>query len=106
MSQVTIAGLWVEHFVKDFIMQNKVTVFSRNFLPECIQAKELLNQNNIQFLDVDIEKGDYTLEFDNSLKAKTGQHNYPMIFIKQQYIGNYNDLVNLHHSGELQRMLQ
>lgn len=47
----------------------------------------------------------FSLDVQQYLQEKTGQHDFPNIFINEQHIGGYNDLENLSRTEELPKLL-
>jgi glutaredoxin-like protein len=65
-----------------------VTVFSREGCPFCAKAKRLLNENGIEFEELQLNR-DYT---DQTLRAVSARTTYPQVFINGQHIGGCDDL--------------
>lgn len=94
--------------LKEIIDNNNVVVFSKTTCPYCVKAKQLLQQNNIEFVDV-IPDGSQL----QSLEEVTGQGSVPNIWIKGTFIGGCNDgpenwmgLSKCLQSGKVQELLQ
>ena len=68
--------------------------------PYCINAKALLNEKGVDFVDHDI-----THLPDEELNAKmmelTGRKTVPQIWIDGEHIGGYDDMKALDDAGEL-----
>lgn len=81
---------------------SSVTIYTSFYCTYCIRAKRLLDRKQVDYkeirLDEDTEKRKELIE---SLNWKT----VPMIFVNKQFIGGYDQLAALEHSGELDRML-
>ncbi len=65
-----------------------VTVFSREGCPYCIRAKGLLNDANIPFEELVLNR-DYK---ESTLRAVSGTSTVPQVFINGDYIGGSEDL--------------
>ena len=83
-----MGGTWTqpESDVKTIIDTNDVVVFSWRLCPYCIQAKKILTEKNISFLDIIVS--DKQL---NDLTQLTTQSSVPSIWIKGVFIGGCND---------------
>lgn len=81
---------------------SSVTIYTSFYCNYCRRAKRLLDRKQVDYkeirLDEDTEKRKELIE---SLNWKT----VPMIFVNKQFIGGYDQLAALEHSGELDRML-
>jgi len=65
-----------------------VTVFSREGCPYCIRAKGMLNDANIPFEELVLNR-DYK---ESTLRAVSGTSSVPQVFINGDYIGGSEDL--------------
>ena len=84
-------------------MPAKIVMYSTRFCPFCIQARRLLTAKNADFSDIDVG-GDQTLWGEMS-RLSNGGDTVPQIFINDQPIGGYSDMVELDHDGKLDDML-
>lgn len=67
----------------------KATVWSKYHCPYCDQAKALLKQQGIEFVEKKIGDG-YTKE--DLLEAVPNARTVPQIFLDEQLIGGFNEL--------------
>jgi GrxC family glutaredoxin len=79
-------------------MSHKVQIYSKFPCPYCIRAKEFFNSKNIAFEEIDLT-GNYD-EIDK-LKERTGHRTFPQIFINDQFVGGYSDLMEKIEDGSL-----
>ena len=83
-------------------MMIKIKIYSTSWCAPCAAAKKFLDDKNIEFEEVDIEKNNITRE---ALSNITGGHTVPQIIIGEKCIGGYTELLAINQSGELDRML-
>jgi glutaredoxin 3 len=81
-----------------------VTVYSTDYCPYCRQAERFLNEKGITFTTVDVTH-------DASMREKLvemsgGRRTVPQIFIDDEAIGGYSDMIALHQKGEFEPKLQ
>lgn len=80
-----------------------VVMYTSRFCPYCMMAERFLAQKGIS----EIEK--IRVDTDNNLMqemmTKTGRRTVPQIFIGEQHVGGYDDLVALDKQGELTPLL-
>ncbi|MBX9768792.1 MAG: glutaredoxin 3 [Bdellovibrionales bacterium] len=81
---------------------NKVLIYTKDFCPFCVRAKNLLKNKGIVFDEINVEGNDALYE---QLKNRTGHRTVPQIFITGQMIGGFTELNQLNETGELDRML-
>ena len=76
----------------------EVKIYSTNWCPYCANTKRFLNEKNIEFEEINIEKEGMNRE---DLKKLTGGRTVPQIVIDGNPIGNYDDLLTLDSDGKL-----
>ncbi len=79
-------------------MEPKVTIYSKDYCPYCIRAKEFFAERNIAYREVDVTADPGKLE---ELKALTKHMTVPQIFIDNEFVGGYTDMIAKVKSGEL-----
>jgi glutaredoxin 3 len=83
-------------------MAAHVHVYTTRICHYCVRAKALLSKRGVAFVEVDVsgsaEKREWLVEV-------TGRRTVPQIFIGEQPIGGYDDLVALDRKGELMAMV-
>ncbi len=76
-----------------------VVIYSTDSCPYCRQAERFLTDKGVPFKSVDVTH-------DNAMREKlvelTGQRTVPQIFIGDESIGGYSDMVKLNQQGELE----
>ena len=70
----------------------EVIIYSTEYCPYCIKAKELLNRKNIPFTEIRV---DLQPELREEMITKSGRKTVPQIFINGQPIGGCDDLYAL-----------
>ena len=79
-----------------------VTIYTTNYCPYCRQAEKFLHDKGVPFKQVDVTE-------DDAMRVKlvelTGQRTVPQIFIGEESIGGYSDMMKLHSKGELDAKL-
>lgn len=80
-----------------------VVVYTKDYCPYCVKAKNLLAKKGVAFKEVDITH-DFHLQEEMFEKAE-GRRTVPQIFINAQPIGGCDDLYALDKDGKLDLML-
>ncbi len=82
----------------------KIVVYSKDYCPYCVKAKELLKSKGVSFeeiaVDVKLE------EMDIMIEKSGGQRTVPQIFIDDFHVGGCDDLYELENKGELDSLLE
>ena len=84
-------------------MTAQVTVYSTNMCPYCVRAKQLLERKGIEYKEVNLttEAPEVRVE----LMQRTKHRTVPQIFIKDQFIGGFDQLYALEREGKLDELL-
>lgn len=83
-------------------MSANVEIYTSPTCGFCIAAKKLLDDKQIAFNETDVANNQ---ALRNELIEKTGHRTVPIIFVKGQFVGGYDDLHAINQSGELDTML-
>jgi GrxC family glutaredoxin len=79
-----------------------IKIYTTNWCPSCISAKNLLNSLNIEFQEINIEQQNFSRE---QLQELTGGFTVPQIVINNTCIGGYDKLLSLHQNKKLEGLL-
>lgn len=81
----------------------EVIIYTTNYCPYCVKAKQLLHNKGVEFEEIDLSNDDAgRLEL---VKKSGGRKTVPQIFIDGQHIGGYDDLHALDAKKELDPLL-
>jgi glutaredoxin 3 len=81
----------------------QVTIYSSQSCSYCAMAKRLLHSKGVHAVEIDITSDPRRRA---EMTGRTGQRTVPQIFIGEQHVGGYADLVALDRSGKLDAQLQ
>ncbi|MBT7543260.1 MAG: glutaredoxin 3 [Gammaproteobacteria bacterium] len=74
-------------------------IYSTAICPYCVRAKMLLEKRNINYIEYKIDQD--SQKFEEMLRLSSGRQSVPQIFIDEQHIGGYDDLVEFDMDGNL-----
>lgn len=80
----------------------EVIVYSTNYCPYCVRAKDLLKRKKVAFKELDAE--DDAVRND-MIKKAGGRRTVPQVFVNGQHVGGYDELRALDKAGKLDAML-
>lgn len=84
-------------------MSKQIAVYTTTYCPYCVRAKQFLQSKGLAFTEVDVT-GDEAAR--QALVEKSGgRKTVPQIFIGEQPIGGFDDLVALDRAGQLAPLL-
>lgn len=83
---------------------SKIEVYSTAVCPYCVAAKNLLKSRGLEWVEVRIDTD--TAERDAMLARSGGRRTVPQIFVNDQHVGGYDDLVAADRSGKLAQLLE
>jgi glutaredoxin 3 len=81
---------------------SEVTIYTTATCGYCQMAKRLLSQKGIVAQEVDVGL-DHSLMRD--MMQRTGRRTVPQIYIGEQHVGGYDDLVRMEQQGALDAAL-
>jgi glutaredoxin 3 len=76
-----------------------VTLYSTGTCPYCVAAETLLKKRGIT--DIQKIRVDQSAELLEEMIRQTGRKTVPQIFINQQHVGGFDDLVKFDAAGKL-----
>jgi glutaredoxin 3 len=76
-----------------------VTLYSTATCPFCVAAEALLKKRGIT--DIQKIRVDQSAQLLEEMIQKTGQRTVPQIYINQQHVGGFDDLVKWDAAGKL-----
>ena len=79
-----------------------ITIYTSNWCSYCNAAKNLLNELNIDFKEINIEKNSISRE---ELLKLSGGYTIPQICINNKFIGGYTELQNLYQNNKLMDLI-
>jgi glutaredoxin 3 len=80
-----------------------ITVYSTNYCPYCVRAKDLLKRKGAVFSEINVEDD---AARDAMIIKAGGRRTVPQIFIGETHVGGFDDLNALDKAGKLDAMLQ
>lgn len=82
----------------------KIEVYSGDYCPYCVRAKQLLTQKGLAFDEYNVKTDPD--KRDEMLRRSNGARTIPQIFINDRHVGGCDDLYALHQRGELDAWLE
>lgn len=79
-----------------------VIVYSSAHCPYCVMAKQLLERKGVAYKDIRVDLEPAKRE---EMMQKSKQRTVPQIFINDQAIGGYTDLLAIDRANKLDQML-
>lgn len=80
----------------------KVDVYSTAQCPYCVMAKQLLECKGVSYNEIRVDKNP---EKRQEMMTKSRQRTVPQIFINDQSVGGYTDLLGLDRAKKLDGLL-
>jgi glutaredoxin 3 len=79
----------------------KITVYTTDPCSFCVRAKQLLQQRNLVYEEINLAKDPAGRA---ELLAKTGMMSFPQIIIDGQVVGGFMELVQVDRQGTLREL--
>jgi glutaredoxin 3 len=86
------------------VVMPKIEVYSTAVCPYCVAAKNLLKSRGLEWSEVRIDTD--PVQRDAMLARSGGRRTVPQIFVNDQLVGGYDDLVAADRSGKLTQLLE
>jgi len=84
-------------------VSTKIEVYSTAVCPYCVAAKNLLKSKGLEWTEVRIDTD--PAQRDAMLTRSGGRRTVPQIFVNDQHVGGFDDLVAADRSGKLAELL-
>ena len=81
---------------------NKVLIYTTQFCPYCVRAKQLLDQKGAQYDEL---KVDGNPELRQIMTTKSNSRTVPQIWIGDTHVGGCDELFALEYAGKLDKLL-
>ena len=79
-----------------------VIIYSSNYCPYCMRAKQLLKSKNVKFQEINVDGRNAIRQ---EMTNKSGKTSVPQIWINEQHVGGCDELFALEHKGKLDPLL-
>ena len=83
--------------------QQDIVVYSKDYCPYCVAAKNLLTQKGCAYSEIDLSRD--PSQRDEMIKKAGGRTTVPQIFIGTQHVGGFDDMKALDVAGKLEALL-
>lgn len=80
----------------------KVEIYSSAHCPYCVMAKQLLDRKGVTYQEIRVDLDPSKRQ---EMMAKSRQRTVPQIFINNEAIGGYTDLVAIERANRLDTLL-
>ncbi len=80
----------------------KIEIYTRDWCPYCRKAKAFLTSKNLSYVEYDVDDKEIREEM---VQRSGGQETVPQIFIDENHIGGYDDLIAKKDQGDLKKLL-
>lgn len=84
-------------------MSNKIIMYTTQFCPYCVRAKQLLENKGVS-IDEEVRIDLDPVERDKMMKA-SGRRTVPQIWIGETHVGGFDDLWALDRKGDLDALI-
>ena len=83
--------------------QSDIVVYTKDYCPYCVAAKNLLTQKGVAFEEIDVSDDEKSLQ--TMLKKAAPRRTVPQIFIADQAVGGFDDMKKLDTEGKLEGLI-
>jgi len=79
-----------------------IKIYTSNWCSYCNAAKNLLNELNLEYEEINIEEKNISR---SDLQKLSGGYTIPQILINGEFIGGFNELQQLHQNNKLMNLV-
>lgn len=83
-------------------MNPAVTMYTTQFCPYCVRARNLLDRKGIAYQDIAV---DHDPQLRREMMTRSGRNTVPQIWIGEQHIGGCDEMMSLERQGHLDELL-
>jgi len=87
---------------KTIISMSKITIYTKTGCPHCHKAMDMMNTLKLDFEEINVDN----IEDQQELVERTNVMSVPQIFIGKEFLGGYDELIELKSSGKLDQLLK
>lgn len=91
---------------RKLIADHDFLTISKTWCPDCVYAKKVYADLNVESHLVELDKLDNGKELQEAFLQITNQNTVPNVFIKGEHIGTEHDIARMVENGELKAKLQ
>jgi glutaredoxin 3 len=84
-------------------MSASVTLYTTQYCPYCIRARNLLDSKGIAYLDIAVDNDP---QLRREIMIRSGRGTVPQIWIGERHIGGFDDMYLLERQGQLDGILK
>lgn len=95
-----------EKFLDEMLSAHPVLLISATYCTFCTRLKALLVELRVKFVVLEINVVPNGRGVFEEVVYRSHCHSVPQVFIRGEYVGGYDDIITLHHKGELMKMIQ
>ncbi len=82
--------------------KNHVLLYTSAICPYCVAAKNFLKSKGLDYAEIRVDTKPGAME---EMMQRTGRRSVPQIFINNQHLGGYDDMIALDRAGKFQPLL-
>lgn len=79
-----------------------ITMYSTQFCPYCVRAKQLLASKNLVYTEIRVDQDPQQRQV---MMERSGRRTVPQIWVGETHVGGFDDLWRLNQSGKLDNLL-
>ena len=79
-----------------------ITIYTSAICPYCISAKNFLKSKGLEWTEIRIDMDPAERE---RMMARAKRTSVPQIFVGEDHVGGYDDMIALHRAGKLDALL-
>ena len=79
-----------------------VTIYSTQFCPFCVRAKQLLDSKGLQYREIRVDQDPQQRQV---MMERSGRRTVPQIWVGETHVGGFDELWQLERDSQLDQLL-
>ena len=92
-------------FLDSMIRRNNVVIISATYCTFCTRLKALFIEKQFRFVSLEVDIIPNGRALFQEVQGRTGVHTVPQVYVKQKFIGGYDDVIEMGKNGELEKLV-
>lgn len=88
-------------FLDSMLRTNTVVLVGATYCTFCARVKTMLIELGQAFVSLEIDVIPNGRTLFSVVQTRTGINTVPQVFVRQKFLGGYDTILDLHHSGQL-----
>jgi glutaredoxin-related protein len=91
-------------FLDSMLRRNVVVIISATYCTFCTRLKALFIERKLRFVSLEVDIIPNGRALFQEVQARTSVHTVPQVFVRQKFVGGFDEVMELGKAGELEKL--